>query len=95
LIEEYKTHQFIMTGSSARKLRRGVVNLLAGRALLTHFHPFMAAELGTDFSLDTALRNGLTPLIFSANTPDKTLASYIALYLKEKAKEEGLVRDIG
>ena len=69
LIEEYKTHQFILTGSSARKLRRGGVNLLAGRALLTHFHPFMAAELGNDFSLDTALRNGLIPLIVSANKP--------------------------
>ncbi len=95
LIEEYKTHQFILTGSSVRKLRRGGVNLLAGRSLLTHFHPFMAAELGTDFSLDTALRNGLIPLIVSANTPDKTLATYIALYLKEEVKEEGLVRDIG
>ncbi|RLC04075.1 MAG: ATP-binding protein [Deltaproteobacteria bacterium] len=95
LIEEYKTHQFIMTGSSARKLRRGSVNLLAGRALLTHFHPFMAAELGTDFSLDTVLRNGLIPLVFSARSPDKTLATYIALYLKEEVKEEGLVRDIG
>jgi predicted AAA+ superfamily ATPase len=95
LIEEYKTHQFILTGSSARKLRRGGVNLLAGRALLTHLHPFMAAELGADFSLDTALRNGLIPLIVSANTPDKTLATYVALYLKEEVKEEGLVRDIG
>ena len=95
LIEEYKTHQFILTGSSARKLRRGGVNLLAGRALLTHFHPFMAAELGTDFSLDTALKNGLIPLTVSANTPDKTLATYVALYLKEEVKEEGLVRDIG
>jgi len=55
LIEAYKTHQFILTGSSARKLRRAGVNLLAGRALLTHFHPFMAAELGADFSLDEAL----------------------------------------
>jgi predicted AAA+ superfamily ATPase len=60
LIEDYKTHQFILTGSSARKLRRGGVNLLAGRALLTHLHPFMAAELGTDFSLDAALRKGLS-----------------------------------
>ena len=94
LIEEYKTHQFILTGSSARKLRRGGVNLLAGRALLTHFHPFMAAELGNDFSIDTALRNGLIPLIVSANLPDKTLATYVALYLKEEVKEEGLVRDI-
>lgn len=95
LIEEYKTHQFIMTGSSARKLRRGGVNLLAGRALLTHFHPFMAAELGTNFSLDAALRNGLIPLIVSASSPDKTLATYIALYMKEEVKEEGLVREIG
>lgn len=95
LIEDYKTHQFILTGSSARKLRRGGVNLLAGRALLTHFHPFMAAELGADFSLDAALGNGLIPLIVSANEPDKTLATYIALYLKEEVKEEGLVRNVG
>ncbi len=95
LIEKYKTHQFILTGSSSRKLRRGGVNLLAGRALLTHFHPFMAAELGPDFFLDRALRNGLIPLIVSAKEPDKTLATYIALYLKEEVKEEGLVRDIG
>ncbi len=95
LIEEYKTHQFILTGSSARKLRRGGVNLLAGRALLTHFHPFMAAELGTGFSLDTALRDGLIPLIVSANEPGRTLATYITLYLKEEVKEEGLVRDVG
>jgi predicted AAA+ superfamily ATPase len=95
LIEEYKTHQFIMTGSSARRLRRGGVNLLAGRALLTHFHPFMAAELGADFSLDDAITNGLIPLIFSANAPDKSMATYIALYLKEEVKEEGLVREIG
>ena len=94
LIEEYKTHQFILTGSSARKLRRGGVNLLGGRALLTHFHPFMAAELGADFSLDAALRNGLIPLIVSSNEPGKTLATYITLYLKEEVKEEGLVREI-
>jgi len=95
LIEEYKTHQFILTGSSARKLRRGGVNLLAGRALLTRFHPFMASELESAFSLDAALRNGLIPLIVSANEPDKTLATYITLYIKEEVKEEGMVRDIG
>ena len=95
LIEEHKSHQFILTGSSARKLRRGGVNLLAGRALLTHFHPFMASELGADFSLDAALRNGLIPLIVSSTEPDKTLATYISLYLKEEVKEEALVRDIG
>ena len=95
LIEEYKTHQFILTGSSARKLRHGGVNLLAGRALLTHFHPYMAAELNTNFSMTSALNNGLIPLIVAAKSPDKTLATYISLYLKEEVKEESLVRDIG
>jgi uncharacterized protein len=95
LIEENKTLQFILTGSSARKLRHGGVNLLAGRAILTNFHPFMASELEADFSLEVALKNGLIPLILSANEPDKTMATYITLYLKEEVKEEGLVRDIG
>jgi uncharacterized protein len=95
LIEAYKTHQFILTGSSARKLRRGGVNLLGGRALLTCFHPFTAAELGTDFSLETALRVGLIPLIVSSKKPDKSLSAYVTLYLKEEVKEEGLVREIG
>lgn len=95
LIEENKALQFILTGSSARKLRHGGVNLLAGRALLTHFHPFMAAELGKNFSLDIALQNGLIPLVVTANDPPKTLSTYITLYIKEEVKEEGLVRDIG
>lgn len=95
LIEKYRTHQFILTVSSARKLRRGGVNLLAGRSLLTHFHPFMAVELGEKFFLDRALKTGLIPLIVSANNPANTLATYIALYIKEEIKEEGLVRDIG
>jgi predicted AAA+ superfamily ATPase len=95
LIETYRTHQFILTGSSARKLRMGGVNLLAGRSLLTNFHPFMAVELGDAFSLDSALRTGLIPLIVSAKDPVNTLATYIALYIKEEIKQEGLVRDIG
>jgi predicted AAA+ superfamily ATPase len=55
----------------------------------------MAAELGTGFSLDTALENGLIPLVVSAKSPDRSLAAYIALYLKEEVKEEGLVRELG
>jgi len=51
LIEEKKRFQFVMTGSSARKLRRAGVNLLAGRALMKHMHPFMASELGSNFVL--------------------------------------------
>lgn len=95
LIEQYKTHQFILTGSSARKLRREGVNLLGGRALLTHFYPFMAAELGTQFDLALALQNGLVPLIVEAKEPQKKIAAYINLYLKEEVQAEGLVRNIG
>jgi uncharacterized protein len=95
LIETYKTHQFILTGSSARKLRRGGVNLLGGRAQLTHFHPFMATELGDNFELDFSLENGLIPLIIDAREPQKKIAAYIGLYLKEEVQVEGLVRDVG
>ena len=51
---------------------------------MTHLHPFMAAELGADFSLDTALKTGLIPLIVSDKDPGKTLEAYVALYLKEE-----------
>ncbi len=95
LIETYKSHQFILTGSSARKLRREHVNLLGGRALLTHFHPFMAAELGDNFELDSALQDGLIPLILSSSAPQKKLAAYINLYLKEEVQAEGLIREVG
>ena len=95
LIEEDKHRQFIMTGSSARKLRHTGVNLLAGRALVTHMHPFMASELGEDFSLDQALKTGMIPLIVDAQDSKKSLEAYLALYIKEEVQMEGLVRGIG
>ena len=94
LIEEYKGHQFILTGSSARKLRRGGVNLLAGRALLCHLHPFMASELVDKFELTDALKNGLIPLITTAADPGQKMAAYLRLYLNEEVQAEGLVREI-
>lgn len=94
LIEEFRTITFILTGSSSRKLKRSGVDLLAGRALLTTFHPFMAAELGEHFSLESALVHGLVPLVVSSPDPAKTLAGYTALYLQEEVKAEGLVRNV-
>jgi predicted AAA+ superfamily ATPase len=94
-IEEKKDIQFILTGSSSRKLKRTGVNLLAGRAILKNFHPFMAVELQDDFSLDNALEIGLLPLVWASNEPKKVLNSYAALYMKEEVQEEGLVRNIG
>lgn len=97
LIEEKSRRpvQFILTGSSSRKLRRSGVNLLAGRVLLKALHPFLAAELGSRFSLEQSLRMGLLPLVLAAKEPEETLKSYVSLYLREEVQAEGLVRNIG
>jgi predicted AAA+ superfamily ATPase len=95
LIEQRKKWQFILTGSSARKLKRTGVDLLAGRALLCHLHPFMAAELGRRFSLDVALSVGSLPIVIDSDSPERVLQTYAALYLREEVQMEGLVRNIG
>jgi len=95
LIERKAGQQFILTGSSARKLRRHGVNLLGGRAAEKHLHPYMAAELGRQFSLRTALRQGMLPVVWAADDPDAILRAYNGLYLREEVQMEGLVRNIG
>lgn len=95
LIEEKKGIQFILTGSSARKLKRAGVDLLAGRALLCTLHPFMASELGEDFDFHKALNQGLLPLVWGADDPDQVLKTYHSLYLREEVQMEALVRNIG
>lgn len=95
LIEEKKGYQFVMTGSSARKLRRAGVNLLAGRALMKHMHPFIAAELGSRFDLTNALKTGLIPLVMDSADPQAALHAYVELYLREEVQMEGLTRNIG
>jgi predicted AAA+ superfamily ATPase len=86
--------RFVLTGSSARKLRRGGVDLLAGRALYRTMHPFMASELAT-FRLDSALRDGLLPLVVTSPTPQEVLDAYASLYLEQEVKLEGWARDVG
>lgn len=95
IIKEKRGLQFILTGSSACKLKRQGVDLLAGRALLRHMHPFIAAELGDQFDLDQALIQGLLPIVWDASDPGSVLKTYAALYLKEEVQAEGLVRDVG
>jgi predicted AAA+ superfamily ATPase len=94
LIEEAGAPRFVLTGSSARKLRRGGMDLLAGRAVVRTLHPFMAAEL-PQFDLEWALQEGLVPLVRSAPDPAASLAAYASLYLKEEVQAEGLVRNVG
>ena len=94
LIEKGRGFRFILTGSSARKLKRTGVDLLAGRAIVKTMHPFMAAELQA-FSLTESLQFGLVPLVVASLDPAETLASYVALYLREEVQMEGIVRNIG
>lgn len=95
LIEEKKSLQFILTGSSSRKLKRSGVDLLAGRALLKTCHPFLASELGSLFCLETALQYGMLPLVINSKNPEDVLKAYITLYIREEVQMESLVRNIG
>lgn len=95
LVEERPELRFVLTGSSARKLRHGAANLLGGRLVSASMPPFMAAELGTSFELSKALRIGLVPLIWQASEPGASLAAYASLYLQEEVQAEALVRQIG
>ena len=93
LIEEKGIH-FLLTGSSARKLRSGGVNLLGGRAREAYLHPFVTVELGEFFDLDRALNAGLIPSIYFSNEPKLDLASYVGSYLKTEIASEALTRDV-
>lgn len=94
-LELRKDLRFVLTGSSARKLKRAGVDLLAGRALLCHMHPFLAAELGERFVLSQALEQGMLPIVWSSRQPRKVLQSYVGLYVREEVQQEGLVREVG
>ena len=86
--------RFILTGSSARKLKAQGVNLLAGRALTYHMHPLTCIELGDRFDLTTSLLFGHLPIAVTSSEAKKYLSSYVATYLREEVLQEGLVRNV-
>ena len=92
---ESRRLRFAMTGSSARQLARGKVNLLAGRALTLFMHPIMAAEMGGSFVLQQAIAVGQMPAIFTEKDPRHFLESYVSTYLREEVQQEGLTRNLG
>ena len=94
LIEE-KKYKFVLTGSSARSLRKKGVNLLAGRAIVYYLHPLTVQELGERFDLKRSLRYGHLPAILSEPNPEAYLKTYINTYLKEEVQQEGLTRNLG
>ena len=91
---ESSQRRFILTGSSARKIKTKGVNLLGGRASTKFLHPFIPEELGEDFDLKEALCYGLLPIVWSSANKGNKLRAYTETYLKEEIKAEALIRNI-
>ena len=95
LIERNRSLRFVLTGSSARKLKRGGANLLAGRARVARLHPLVSAEISGDRLLDRINHGGL-PAFLDAAEPRQDLRAYVGTYLQEEeVQAEGLTRSIG
>lgn len=93
LIEEKKIN-FLLTGSSARKLRKYGTNLLGGRARLIYFHPLTFSELKDKFDLNFILNYGCLPSIYFSEQPEQDLDAYIGLYVQQEVANEGLTRNL-
>lgn len=92
---ESSRFKFALSGSSARKLKHGGANLLAGRAFVNHLFPLTAREIGERFSLASALAWGTLPRIYSLDSSEDKrdfLRAYTHTYLKEEITEEQVVR---
>jgi len=86
--------RFVLCGSNARRLKTAGTNLLAGRAVRRAMHPLLPEELGRDFDLESVLRWGSLPVVWSAPDRGEALAAYAQLYLKEEVQAEALVRNL-
>jgi len=88
---------FIITGSSARKLKSKNANLLAGRAWKYNLHSLTHRELGNYFSIDKVMRIGSLPKVYLEENEEysfKTLKSYVETYLKEEISAESILRNV-
>lgn len=88
-----KNIRFILSGSSARKLRRLGTNLLGGRATREVMFPLVSAEI-PDFDLIRAVNNGMIPRHYMVQNPWERLRGYIGVYLNEEIREEALTRNL-
>ncbi len=95
LIDEGFGARFILTGSSARKLRQGGANLLPGRVIEEHLGPLTYWELGKHFDLQKSLTRGMLPgIYFDDNTGVEILKTYTQVYLKEEIRSESFIRNV-
>jgi predicted AAA+ superfamily ATPase len=90
---ETTRRRFLLTGSSARKLRRGSVDLLAGRAWVANLFPLTSAEI-PNFNLGRYLRFGGLPMVYLSPTPEEELRAYVSVYLQEEIRAEGIIRKL-
>lgn len=88
-----KQLRFLLTGSSARKLKHGGANLLAGRAREARLFPLVSREI-PDFSLTRLMNHGGLPMIYQSDEPDEDLAAYVDTYLREEIKAEAVTRNV-
>ncbi len=97
LIDDHSgAHKFLLTGSSARKLKRGEANLLPGRIILEYLDPLTVYELKNTFDLNRALQVGMLPEIFLDREEGiDILSTYTEVYLKEEIQAEALIKNIG
>ena len=91
---EKRAVRFLLTGSSARKLRRGGINLLGGRARTKYLYPLTYRELGSRFDLFCAIERGLIPSIYFSDNPRADLQAYAGSYLQQEIVAEGATRNI-
>ncbi|MEK7388587.1 MAG: AAA family ATPase [Elusimicrobiota bacterium] len=94
ILDRNKDLRVLMTGSSARKLRRSGVNLLPGRIWRKHLYPMVSAELGSA-RIDDRVRRGSLPGIVDSPDFRMELKNYVGLYLEEEIRSEGLTRNVG
>jgi predicted AAA+ superfamily ATPase len=97
VLDQPHAPKFYLTGSSARKLKRGKANLLPGRIFTYELGPLSYSELGEKFNLGKALKKGLLPGIYLEEDPEtwtKLLRSYVFTYLKEEIQAEALTRNL-
>lgn len=91
---EHENRRFILTGSSARKLKQSGVNLLAGRAIRYNMFPLIIQELKESFNLEHALTLGMLPATYTYSDPAGYLNTYVDTYLREEVQQEGLTRNM-
>jgi predicted AAA+ superfamily ATPase len=93
LIDRNPEARFILTGSSARKLKRGQANLLGGRLWTRHLHPLTSCEFNPS-ELEKVLKYGALPRVLRSPDPKRDLFEYVGTYLKEEIQAEGLTRSL-